>query len=99
MVAAMRGISVASNPSPIRVTLPKPTGGFRWAQPGGKPALVWEALEPFADHFFTTREWTLGERTPNNAEGWAEVALAARVGVEHYGRLHQVHGADAVTYK
>ncbi len=27
------------------------------------------------------------------------MAVAARVGVEHFGRLQQVHGADAVTYK
>src|SRR5882672_1049059 len=99
----MRGISVASNPSPIMVTLPKPNDGFHWAQPfdaaPGKVALVCDALEPFAEHFFTTREWRLGDRTPDNADGWMEIALAAGVGVEHFGRLHQVHGADAVTYK
>ena len=58
-----------------------------------------DALEPFAAHFFTTRAWPLGERTPESLNGWTDVALAAGVGVEHFGRLHQVHGADAVTYK
>jgi len=62
-------------------------------------ALVCEALEPFAHHFFTTRLWPLGERTPDSSGGWKDVASAARVNVEHFGRLHQVHGADVVVYK
>src|SRR6266496_4317585 len=107
----MRGISVASNPSPMMVTLPKPNGGFRWAQPfdvaQGKPfdvaqgtrALVCDALEPFARHFFTTREWRLGDRAIESTDGWKDVALAAKVGVERLGHLQQVHGADAVTYR
>src|SRR6266850_5436961 len=99
----MRGISVASNPSPMMVTLPKPNGGFRWAQPfdyaQGKLALVCDALEPFARHFFTTREWRLGDRAIESTDGWKDVALAAKVGVERLGRLQQVHGADSVTYK
>lgn len=57
------------------------------------------AIEPFAFHFFTTRQWQLGERTAESAGGWLEVASAARVGGEHFGRLQQVHGAAAVTYK
>ncbi len=80
-------------------TLPKPNRGFRWTQIDGRAALVCEALEPLAFHFFTTRAWRLGERTPESANGWYDVALAAQVRVEHFGRLHQVHGADAVTYK
>jgi YfiH family protein len=81
------------------VTLPKPNGGFRWVQLAGKPVLVCEALGPLASHFFTTRAWQLGDRTEDSADGWMEVAVAAGVGVEHFGRLHQVHGAEAVTYK
>jgi purine-nucleoside/S-methyl-5'-thioadenosine phosphorylase / adenosine deaminase len=95
----------------MMVTLPKPNGGFRWAQPvdsaqgkpfdvaQGKRALVCDALEPFARHFFTTREWRLGDRTIESTDGWKDVALAASVGVDCLGRLQQVHGADAVTYK
>ena len=83
----------------MMVTLPKPNGAFRWTQSAGAPALVCDALEPFATHFFTTRAWRLGERTADSTDGWRDVALAANVGVEHFGRLHQVHGADAVTYK
>jgi len=59
---------------------------------------VCEALEPFAAHFFTTRGWGLGERTTADA-GWEEVAAAAGVGVTRLGRVHQVHGAAAATYK
>src|SRR5689334_4674651 len=99
MVAAIRGISVASKPSPMMVTLPKPNGAFRWMQSEAGQALVCEALEPFAHHFFTTRLWPLGERTPDSSGGWKDVASAARVNVEHFGRLHQVHGADVVVYK
>src|SRR5436309_2594422 len=98
----MRGISVASNPSPIMVTLPKPNGGFRWTQPfdsRSDRALVCEALEPFAHHFFTTRSWKLGERTDDSVNGWQDIAARARVAPGHLGRLRQVHGADAVTYK
>ena len=95
----MRGISVASNPSPIMVTLPKPNGGFRWAQLPAGPALVCTALELFARHFFTTREWRLGDRTTDSADGWKDVAMAAGVDVEHLGRLHQVHCAGVMTYK
>ena len=62
--------------------------------------LVCETLKPIAPHFFTTRAWQLGERTSADvAEGWNEVAIAARVDVAHLGRLHQVHGADVVSYK
>jgi YfiH family protein len=107
MVAAMRGISVASNPSPMMVTLPKPSDGFRWVQlpagpfddAQGRPALVCEALEPFAAHFFTTRGWRLGERRPDTADSWREVASAAGVDEANLGQLRQVHGADAVVYK
>jgi YfiH family protein len=91
------------------VTLPKPNGAFRWTQPfdsrsdralaQGEIALVCDALEPFAHHFFTTRQWKLGERRDDSVNGWQDVALRAGVGPEHLGRLRQVHGADAVTYK
>jgi YfiH family protein len=81
------------------VTLPKPNGGFRWNQMQGGYALVCEALEPFAFHFFTTRQWKLGARTPESANGWIDVAKTARVEAGHFGRLQQVHGADAAIYK
>jgi YfiH family protein len=92
----------------MMVTLPKPNGGFRWTQPfdsgdhrvaSGELVLVCDALTPFADHFFTTRRWRLGDRAADSANGWLEIAQAAQVGVEHLARLQQVHGADAMTYK
>ena len=61
--------------------------------------LVCEPLEPFAHHFFTTRSWRIGERTADAADGWKDVAAAAHVGPNHFGRLHQVHGRDVVVYK
>jgi len=63
------------------------------------PALVCEPLSPHASHFFTTRAWRLGERTPDAAEGWREVASAANIEGGHLVRLSQVHGCDAVTYR
>ena len=84
-------------------TLPKPNGAFRWVQLPAtpfddaqvKPALVCDALTPFASHFFTTRAWKLGE--PESTEGgWVEVAEAAGVEVLRLDRLRQVHGAAAL---
>src|SRR5215467_1417071 len=99
----MRGMSVASSPTPMMFTLPKPNGAFRWVQLPDtpfddaqvKPALVCDALTPFASHFFTTRPWKLGE--PEATEGgWVEVAEAADVELLRLDRLRQVHGAAAV---
>src|SRR5437660_1643049 len=99
MVAAIRGMSVASSPSPMIVTSTQPSGGFRWVQLGPLPALVCVPLQPFAQHFFTTRQWQLGDRRLDAVDGWIQVAAQACVPVEQLGRLHQVHGADVVTYK
>jgi YfiH family protein len=81
-------------------TLPKPNGAFSWVQlpfddAQGKPALVCDALTPFATHFFTTRRWKLGEPAATQS-GWLEVADAVGVELDRLGRLHQVHGAAAV---
>jgi purine-nucleoside/S-methyl-5'-thioadenosine phosphorylase / adenosine deaminase len=91
----------------MMVTLPKPSGGFRWAQlsPGpfggseGRPALVCDALEPCATHFFTTRAWRLGDASAPADTGWTEVAQAAHVDPARLTRLRQVHGAAAVVYR
>src|SRR3954447_11614911 len=99
IVAAMRAISVASNPRPIMVTLPKPNDAFRWVQLGGGWALTCDALVSVADHFYSSRSWQLGARTTGSENGWLEIARAMRVETEHFGRLHQVHGCTAVTYK
>ena len=80
--------------------LPELTRGFKWIQSNHGPALVCEALEPFADHFFTTRSWTLGstgdaERVP----GWDEVATALGVSTPALLRARQVHGAAVVVHR
>ena len=81
------------------VTSTQPSGGFRWVQLGTLSALVCLPVQPFADHFFTTREWRLGEPRQDAADGWIQVAAHASVPVERLGRLRQVHGTDVVTYK
>ncbi len=83
----------------MMVTLPQPSGAFRWVQQGSRPALVCGALEPYARHFFTTGSWRLGVRSPDDDRRWAEVADAAGVGISRLIRLAQIHGADAVTYR
>ena len=98
MVAAMRGMSVASSPTPMMFTPPKPSGDFRWVQLPAGPALVCDSLAPFASHFFTTRAWKLGEPSATEA-GWIEVAEAAGVELPRLGRLRQVHGAAAVVQR
>jgi polyphenol oxidase len=85
-------------------TLPKPSGAFRWVQlpsldgAQGRPALVCDALTPFASHFFTTRGWTLGAPAATEA-GWIEVAEAAGVEPPCLARLRQVHGTAAVVLR
>ncbi|HUK33939.1 MAG TPA: peptidoglycan editing factor PgeF [Vicinamibacterales bacterium] len=63
------------------------------------PALVCDALEPFAHHFFTTRPWRLGERSTDVRGGWEEVAAAAGVAPGQLRHLHQVHGCDVAMYR
>src|SRR5262245_59177410 len=75
---------------------PQPTGDFAWVQTAGGPALRCPALEPLADHLFTTRPWRLGSPGSGNGDGWADVATALHVDASHLTRLHQVHGAAVV---
>jgi YfiH family protein len=73
----------------------QPSGGFEWVQASGGAALVCNALRPYADHLFTTREWALGSRAQARDEEWRPVAAA--LGVEaRLARMHQVHGAAVV---
>jgi YfiH family protein len=66
-------------------------------QAGGRPALVCRALEPFAPHLMTTRDWRLGLRSaaPGTAidAAWQEVAAAAGSALI---RVHQVHGTGVL---
>ncbi len=80
--------------------LPKPNDGFAWAQAATGPALVCQALEPYAAHLFTTRPWALGSPTDGDpTAAWDDVARALGVGRAHLARAHQVHGASVVVHR
>src|SRR3954464_1684210 len=74
----------------------QPSGGVEWGQAAGGLGLGCSALRPFADHLFTTREWTLGSRAGAADEDWAPVAASLGVDLPHLARMHQVHGAAVV---
>jgi YfiH family protein len=80
--------------------LPKPNEGFSWVQAAAGPALVCDALRPFADHLFTTRPWALGSAPGTDpdsaASAWAEVARALGLHPGRLARVHQVHGSEIV---
>jgi len=78
------------------MVLPQPHESFRWTDTDAGPALVCTALEPFAQHLFTTRPWTLGSAQPGDTAAWDEVSRTIGVGRAKLVRLHQVHGASAV---
>src|ERR1700712_430270 len=84
-----------SRPEPMT---PQPSGGFEWVQAAGGRALVCRALQPYANHFFTTRAWALGSRRDAHDDDWALVAVSLGLDPEHLVRLHQVHG-DAVAVR
>src|SRR5713226_7128417 len=100
MTSATRSISVASRPSPIIIIInmpPQPTGGFEWMQAPPGDALVCRALEPFAAHLFTTRQWPLGSTTASgDRAAWADVSRAIAIDEARLVRVHQVHGAAVV---
>lgn len=87
---------MTSSPKPrISATLPQPNGSFRWAQVGGRPALVCQALEGLAPHFFTTRHWPIGSSAAGDrTEGWADIARAMQIEMDRLVRVRQVHRAD-----
>jgi polyphenol oxidase len=76
---------------------PATTDDFEWRQTPHGRALVCGALEPYARHLFTTREWPLGTAAEDDrAAAWAGVAQALGVDASHLIRAHQVHGASVV---
>jgi YfiH family protein len=76
--------------------LPSPGDGFAWRTSPAGLALVCRALESYAAHLFTTREWRLGSVAGDREAGWQEVAEAMEVDRPNLARLHQVHGAAVV---
>src|SRR5947207_722872 len=77
--------------------LPQPNEAFNWVQADDRPALVCRPLAELAQHLYTSRDWTLGQRTAvDAAAAWAEVARAIHVDASFLVRAHQVHGTSVV---
>src|SRR5437868_2183728 len=95
MTSAIRAMSVASSPTPMKVDISYMSRGPTPAT--CRRSLVRRPLEAFAAHLFTSRPWLLGS-TPNGdaAPAWLDVAAAVGVDLSHLARLHQVHGAHVV---
>jgi YfiH family protein len=84
----------------VDTRVPQPNGGFRWTQAGAGLALVCPALEPFAQHLFTTREWPLGSGgAPDEIGAWDDVARALATDPRDLVRVKQVHGARVVVHR
>jgi YfiH family protein len=80
--------------------LPELAAGFKWIQTDRGPALVCEALEPFARHLFTTRTWMLGTSAgADHVPGWDELARAIGVTSENLLRAKQVHGSTVIVHR
>src|SRR6266545_227370 len=87
----MRGMSVASNPSPrMFMSLPQPSDGFEWTQAAWGEVLRCRPLLDLADHLFTAR--TL--RLRNDPDEWDQVAASLGIAASHLLLIRQVHRAD-----
>jgi YfiH family protein len=78
---------------------PQPAGQFEWIATAAGPALICKALEPFAAHLFSTRQWTLGSPTlteDRRQAAWRELAEVMGQDEHHLARLQQVHGSSVV---
>ena len=99
----MRGMSVASSPSPIMVDtqeiiLPTPGPAFEWRPTAAGLALVCRELERHAGHCFTTNHWKLGAKTTSGDDhsAWDQVAHAVQLSFDTLHRPRQVHGKAVV---
>jgi YfiH family protein len=80
-------------PDPSSGVLPSPGDNFEWRASSKGLTLVCRALEPYASHLFTTRQWRLGRSASDDCDtGWRDVADAMHVDGAHLARAHQVHG-------
>ena len=70
--------------------------GFAWVRYPWGPAIRCRALEPVADHGFTTRQPVLGSGPLAPGDGWHRVALAMGIPAGAIVRLRQVHGTRVV---
>lgn len=76
------------------MTLPDVPASFYWTEESWGPALRCKALDPFAQHLFTTRQLQLP-----SAEAWRALASAVGVAADHVASLNQVHGREVVTVR
>jgi YfiH family protein len=75
--------------------LPTPDPAFRWSDEPWGFGLRCRALEPIAQHVFTTRQLQLRHATPAKSivAAWGEAAAAIGVRLERVARIKQVHGS------
>src|SRR3954453_16840722 len=86
----MRGMSVASKPSPrIFMVHPKPSGGFEWGQAPRGAVLRCVPMLDVADHFFTAGDLQLR----GDDDEWNALACLLGVPRERLLLIRQVHGA------
>ncbi len=79
---------------------PAITNDFEWRKTPNGRALVCVALERYAPHLFTAREWPLGTASESaRAAAWAGVASAFGVDASRLVRAHQVHGTSIVVQR
>ena len=76
------------------MTLPEVPPGFYWTEESWGAALRCRALDPIAQHLFTTRQLQL----PAD-EAWRALAAAVGVAGDHVVSLNQVHGRDVVVVR
>lgn len=76
------------------MTHPLPSSGFAWVpMPWGR-VLRSLPLQQLADHFFTTRDLSLGRPDDEDHDGWRMAADVIGVGERALWRVRQVHGTS-----
>ena len=75
-------------------TLPEVPGGFYWTGETWGAALRCRALDPIAQHLFTTRQLALP-----SAAAWHALAAAMGVACDRIVSLNQLHGREVVTIR
>jgi YfiH family protein len=76
------------------MTLPDVPASFYWTEESWGPALRCRAMDPLAQHLFTTRQLQLP-----SAEAWRALASAVGVAPDHVVSMNQVHGREVVTVR
>jgi hypothetical protein len=76
------------------MTLPEVPAGFYWTDETWGAALRCRALDPIAQHLFTTRQLQLP-----SAEAWRALAAAVGVRSDRVVSLNQVHGRDVAVVR